>query len=163
MAKIYYDPDEDELIPVKKGQQTKPSGESAAASNKDMAERLERVEAELFRLSRDLNKNRKSRALSEDSDTDDDSYEDRMYKLASEQNEKLSRITNAVEENNLLLAMHENAEERRHRQNRDSAITAAGFVIGWKVVDGLTDAAGDVFRSLNPFDSSCSCKKKKWF
>ena len=133
MAKIYYDPDEDELIPVKKGQQTKPSGESAAASNKDMAERLERVEAELFRLSRDLNKNRKSRALSEDSDTDDDSYEDRMYKLASEQNEKLSRITNAVEENNLLLAMHENAEERRYRQNRDSAITAAGFVIGWKV------------------------------
>ena len=163
MAKIYYDPDEDELIPMKKDPQTKPSGEGAAASNKEMEERLERVEAELFRLSREQSRGRNSRDLSDDSGFDDDSCEEKMYDSASERDDTLSRIADAVEENNTLLMRHEASAEARHRQNRDSAITAAGFVVGWKVVDGLTDAVGDAFRSLNPFESSCGCKKKKWF
>lgn len=118
MAKIYYDPDEDELIPVKKGQQTKPSGNRAADADRDSV---------------------------------------------SEQNDILREIADAVERNNTLLMRHEAAEEARHQQNRDSAISAAGAVIGWKVVDGLTDAVEDCFKSLNPFESSCGCKKKKWF
>ena len=176
MPKIYYDPDEDELIPMKKGPQTKPSGEGAAASNKDMEERLERIEAELFRLSRSRERYSGSgtgsrygryHALSDGFDDDDDDddyfYGDRMYDLASERNDTLREIADAVERNNRLLMMHEAADDVRHQQNRNSAITAAGAVIGWKVMDGLCNSFVDVLKSFNPFDSSCCCKKKKWF
>ena len=50
MAKIYYDPDNDELIPISKSKSTRPTVSSADAD--DISERLERIESELQSLNR---------------------------------------------------------------------------------------------------------------
>ena len=48
MAKIYYDPDNDELIPISKSKSARSKVSSADAD--DISERLERIEAELKSL-----------------------------------------------------------------------------------------------------------------
>ena len=136
MAKIYYDPDTDELIPVSKSKS--PSEKTASSADADdISKRLDRIETELKTLSRKTDEARR-RAADEDRDCD------------------LSRGDYENGFGDGYAAGYRSSSGSESNQ----AAFALGAVAGWKLVDDVCDSVKDAF----DFRDNCGCgKKKKWF
>ena len=136
MAKIYYDPDTDELIPVSKSKS--PSEKTASSADADdISKRLDRIESELKSL------NRKT-----------DEVRSEMADSCFESGRSCGDFESGFSEGYAAGYRSSSGSES------DQIAFALGAVAGWKLVDDVCDSVKDAF----DFRDNCGCgKKKKWF
>ena len=140
MARIYFDPDEDELVSTRK----------LTAKERAAIQRMLDEDDEF--ADDDFNDGEVARIHAESLR--------RRAEIDAEMLCRMDDLEDAIRENTEAVQMNGLAAQDRYNHDLDTAATIAGGIIGFKAATGLIDG---FFDAINPFSSGCDCKKKKWF
>ncbi|HJJ36149.1 MAG TPA: hypothetical protein O0X27_03105 [Methanocorpusculum sp.] len=141
MARIYFDPDKDELVSTRK------------LTAKERAALQRMLDEDDDFDDDDVSQDREIARIRAESAR-------RRAEIDEEMLRRMDDLEDAIRENTEAVQMNGYAAQERHDRDLGAAATIAGGILGYKLTSDLIDGFVD---AINPFSSGCECKKKKWF
>lgn len=152
MARIYFDPDTDELVSTRK-LTAKERATLQRMLNEDVDDFDDAFDDDFEDDFEDVSQNPEISRIRAEATR-------KRATIDEETLQKMADLENAIRENTEAVRMNGLEAQNRHNHDVDTAATIAGGIIGYKLTSSFLDGIAD---ALNPFSSGCECKKKKWF
>lgn len=140
MARIYFDPDKDELVSTRKL-----TAKERASLQRMLDEDVDDFDDE-FSDDAEILRIRAESAR-------------RRAEIDEETLRRMEDLEDAIRENTEAVRMNGLEAQARHDRDLDTAATIAGGIIGYKLTSDFIDGIAD---ALNPFSGGSGCKKR-WF